>query len=123
MLTWNYRVFREEDGDYIIRSVTYDENGEIVGCTQDEVAPVGQSLKELAEDIKSFNDALKLPVLTLDDIPCKPKRKRERDRSKNLTIEQVRAELGLDKQSSNRRRAQWKNGNKCVLVAASRRKG
>ena len=31
MLTWNYRVFREEDGDYIIRSVTYDENDKIVG--------------------------------------------------------------------------------------------
>ncbi len=96
MLTWNYRVFREEDGDYIIRSVTYDENGAMVGCTENEVAPVGRSLKELAEDIKSFKEALALPVLTLADMPCAPKKTRKRDRSKNLSIEQVRATLGLE---------------------------
>ena len=122
MLTWNYRVFREEDGDYIIRSVTYDENDKIVGCTQDEVTPFGRSLEELTEDIKSFKDALKFPVLTLDDIPCEPKKERNRDRSKNLTTEQVRAELGLDKQSSNHQPAQPKDGKKKIVAASAKKK-
>lgn len=108
MLTWNYRVFREKDGDYVIRSVTYDENGEIVGCTQDEVAPVGRSIEELVQDIKSFQEALELPVLTVDEVPSNSKRKRTSDRSTNLTVDQVRAELGLDKKVKSHRQSQRK---------------
>ena len=40
MMTWNYRVFQEEDGEYVVREVFYDEGGLIVTCTADAVEPV-----------------------------------------------------------------------------------
>lgn len=110
MITWEYRVFREEDGDYIIREVFYDDDGCIAGCTQDAVEPVGRSLKALAEDIKSFKEALKLPVLTLADMPRPRKKKHRHDRSKNLTLEQVRVGLGLDKPPKRTSASKRKNG-------------
>ncbi len=95
MMTWSYRVFREENGDYIIREVFYDENGSILGCTEDAVEAFGCSLEELARNIEWFKEALGLPVLTLADVPCLSKDEGEEDRSKNISHEQLVAELGL----------------------------
>ena len=53
MMTWNYRVFLETNGDYIIREVLYDDDGGIIGCTEDAVEPKGRSLDDLAHDIHS----------------------------------------------------------------------
>lgn len=94
-MTWNYRVFREENGDYVIREVFYDEDGCILSCTEDAVAPFGGSPEELAKDIEWFKEALDLPVLTLADIPCRSKGEGRRDRSENISHEQLVAELGL----------------------------
>ncbi len=94
MITWNYRVFREDDGDYIIREVFYNANGAIVGCTQDAVEPTGRSLEALAEDIASFQAALTLPVLTLADIPSAPQEPpQRRDRATNRRIEDLLEEI------------------------------
>ena len=95
MMTWNYRVFREENGDFIIREVFYEEDSAILGSTQNAVEPLGRSLEELAESIKMFQEALTLPILTLADIPCQPRQKRKKDRSKHISHEQLKAELGL----------------------------
>ena len=100
MITWNYRVFREANGDYIIREVFYKEDGFIIGCTENPVEPWGQSLEELARDIASFKEALTLPVLTLADIPAnETKLERKRDRSNNISHDQLMAELGLNQPS------------------------
>jgi hypothetical protein len=48
MTTWNYRVFRGQKGEFVIREVFYDEVGAIIGCTADPVEPFGESLEELA---------------------------------------------------------------------------
>ena len=122
MITWEYRVFREDDGAYVIREVFYDDGGSVVGCTESAVEPMGESLKELAKDIDFFKGALKLPILTVADIPSRPRKTHNRDRSKNLTSEQVRAVLGLDKRSTNHQRAQRKNGEKKVMAAAGKKK-
>jgi hypothetical protein len=99
MITWNYRVFCEENGDFIIREVFYGEEGEILGCTENAVEPWGRSQDELARELEAFKEALSLPVLKLDDIPvCEPKR--ERDRASNLSHEQVLIELGLNETST-----------------------
>jgi hypothetical protein len=37
MIAWNYRVFQEANGDYIISEVFYAEDGSIVGCTENAV--------------------------------------------------------------------------------------
>jgi hypothetical protein len=46
MISWNYRVFQEADGDYVIREVFYTEDGEILGCTENPVEPFGRTLTE-----------------------------------------------------------------------------
>ena len=46
MITWNYRVFREDDGDYVIREVFYGEDGAVLGCTENAVEPYGSTLEE-----------------------------------------------------------------------------
>ena len=43
MITWNYRVFREDDGDYVIREVFYSEDGAILGCTEKRFAPANSA--------------------------------------------------------------------------------
>ncbi len=91
MITWDYRVFKEEEGDYIIREVFYDE-GQLIGCTEKEVEPMGNSLAELAEQIEAFRQALSLPVLTLRDIPLRPVKKKH---SPTISHQQVMVELGL----------------------------
>lgn len=94
-MNWNYRIFREETGDFIIREVFYDAEGTIIGCTENAVEPFGMSLEELARDIEWFKEALALPVLTLADIPCKPRKGRRHGRSRNISRTQLMAELGL----------------------------
>ena len=96
MITWNYRVFREENGDYVIREVIYDNDGLILGCTADPVEPNAQSLEDLTRELEWFQEALTLPVLTLADMPPAPSTPPVRDRSKNISFDQVLAELGLD---------------------------
>ncbi len=96
-MNWDYRVFREENGDYIIREVFCDADGSILGCTEDAVEPVGRSIDDLAKEIEWFKEALALPVLTLTDMPCPPTAKKvSSDRSKNLSRAQLMAELDLD---------------------------
>ncbi|MCA1991454.1 MAG: hypothetical protein LDL41_05320 [Coleofasciculus sp. S288] len=100
MIDWNYRVFQEANGDYIIREVFYAEDGSILGCTEKAVEPWGRSQEELARDIESFKEALTLPVLTLTDIPTgSTKQKRRQKRSKNISHEQLMTELGLSHSS------------------------
>ena len=98
MIQWNYRVFREPDGDYVIREVFYAEDGSIVGCGQNEALPTGRSLAELTEDIEALASALTKPVLTLADIP-KGDRTPSEQRSRHSTIshDRVLAELGLER--------------------------
>jgi|GEM_PF-505205 len=120
MMTWEYRVFRETDGAYVLREVFYNDNGTLMGCTENAVEPMGESLKELAADIEWFKDALKLPVLTLADMPRPTERKIKKDRSGNRTLEQVSAELGLGKSPANHQRAA-KNGKRVIPASSKQR--
>lgn len=95
MMTWNYRVFREDDGDYVIREVFYAEDGSIMTCTANPVEPFGSTLEELAEAIEDFKRALELPVLTLSDIPSSHPELERRRNGKGIPLEEVLAELGL----------------------------
>lgn len=44
-IKWNYRVFLEDNGDYIIREVFYEAGGAIAGCTENAVEPWGKAWK------------------------------------------------------------------------------
>jgi hypothetical protein len=94
VITWNYRVFREPEGDYVIREVFYADDGAIMGCTENPVEPFGRTLDELAQSLDDFKAALALPVLTLDDIPPAIEAPKPAH-SKTFSSAQVRAKLGL----------------------------
>lgn len=95
MITWNYRVFREDDGEYIIREVFYAEDGAILGCTANAVEPYGRTLDELAQMLADFQSALSLPVLTVDDVP-QPSTIPGGKRGAGISSEQLRIQLGLN---------------------------
>lgn len=99
MTTWNYRVFREEDGDYLIREVFYDNDGRILGCTEDAVTPFGQSIDELAQNIEWFKEALDLPVLTVAEVDVAIQEEIVRAASrprKTISHAELLVKLGLD---------------------------
>lgn len=96
MITWNYRVFREDDGDHIIREVFYDEHDAIVACTADAVEPLGRTFAELVDDVRAFQAALDLPVLTLDDVPVGSPVARPSDRRKNQTLDALLQTLAYE---------------------------
>jgi hypothetical protein len=105
MITWNYRVFREDNGDYVVREVFYAEDGSIIGCTENPVEPFGRTLEELAGSIVDFQAALSLPTLTVADIP-EPAMPRKRTRSgKTLSSAEIRSQLGLNGPSTLRKEA------------------
>ncbi len=100
---WNYRVFKEANGDFIIREVFYDQNGSILGCTENSVEPLGRSLEELSQDIQSLQAALSLPILTLDDIPIKKHEEQHQvEKTDNISQDQLMAELGMSSQVKNK---------------------
>jgi hypothetical protein len=94
MITWNYRVFQEPEGDFTIREVFYNEGGEITGCTANPVEPFGETLAELHQCLQDFQAALELPILTLADLPQCSEFPRSLS-SNSLSSEQVYEALGL----------------------------
>ena len=69
-MTWNYRVLQRTDektGEktYAIHEVYYDKTGKPEACTEDAVAPMGETPEELREDMEHYLVALKNPILVL----------------------------------------------------------
>jgi len=66
---WNHRVVARKVGEetyYGIHEVYYDSNGKPTVCTKDPVQPFGETLEELAIEIRYFAQALEKPVLDYD---------------------------------------------------------
>jgi hypothetical protein len=96
MITWNYRVFQEENGDFVIREVFYGEDGAILGCTANAVEPFGRTLEELTVSLADFQAALTLPVLRMTDMPQTGLPRKATPRERTLSSAEVRAKLGLN---------------------------
>lgn len=78
-MTWNYRVFRGADPDgsayYEFRETHYDDNNEVTGWAEGGAAPMGETFRELINDLAWVIAALNKPVL--DDktgLECEPAR-------------------------------------------------
>jgi hypothetical protein len=70
-VSWNHRVLRRKEGEgytYAIHEVYYDPDGNVAACTENPVAPYGESLDELIEDVESYRRALNLPVIDYDTV-------------------------------------------------------
>jgi len=90
-------VFRDSQGRYSIREVFYNrENRMIVDYSKAPVAVIGSSVEELIQLIQWFKEAFDLPVLSLEEVDAeiaKQPVQQQPDRSKNISLKQVLAEL------------------------------
>ncbi|NJL23125.1 MAG: hypothetical protein HC895_23550 [Leptolyngbyaceae cyanobacterium SM1_3_5] len=115
-MLWTYRVFRDSQERYSIREVFYDRNNTIINYSKTPVAVVGASIEELIQFVQWFKEAFDLPVLSLEEIDAQIAAKlwkqddtvsqardtvsgAPRDRSKNISLIQVIAELATDSDS------------------------
>ena len=71
-MSWNYRVVYDPNmaeveliGEYTIREVFYDENGEINFWSSEAAVPNGNSWEELQDEIAMYAEAYELPCLVL----------------------------------------------------------
>lgn len=71
-LTWNYRLFREENSDLVFREVFYDDNGEILTCSRDPIELWGESIDAITTLLEDLRAAITQPILTLADVPKHP---------------------------------------------------
>ena len=66
MTTWTYRVIRRKEGEYVSFGIheVYDYDDEYgEGWTMDQCHPLGESVDELADDLRMMLAALNKPVL------------------------------------------------------------
>ncbi|MFB2978046.1 hypothetical protein [Microseira sp. BLCC-F43] len=96
-MIWTYRVFRDSQGRYSIREVFYHrESRMIIDYSKAPVAVVGSSVEELMQLVQWFKEAFDLPVLSLEEVDAEMAKQpvqQQRDRSKNISLKQVLAEL------------------------------
>jgi len=75
---WNNRVMRrthsvDHDGKTIkedcfeIHEVYYDDNDDIEGFTEDAIAPCGETIEELRQELQRMLDCLDKPLLIYED--------------------------------------------------------
>jgi hypothetical protein len=72
-MSWNYRVVFDdvnaldnEIGEYTIREVFYDDDGEIDFWSDEAAVPNGNSYEELQDDMNLIMEAFELPCLVLE---------------------------------------------------------
>jgi hypothetical protein len=98
-MNWTYRVVRDNQGRYSIREVFYNRHNKIINYSKVPVAVAGASVQELMQQVQWFREAFDLPVLSLEEIDneisTQPESKKA-DRSKNISLQQVIAELSTD---------------------------
>jgi hypothetical protein len=70
-MTWDYRVIKQEHPTgttYAIYEVYYDDEGNILYISKDPENPQGETLTELKNDLKYMRQALKRPILDMDEV-------------------------------------------------------
>jgi hypothetical protein len=70
-MSWNYRVI-EDKGEFAIHEVYYNKDGEITNVTVEAIAPVGEKLAELRDEMKHYAEALRHRVLKMSKIKYAP---------------------------------------------------
>jgi len=98
-MTWTYRAVRDEIGRYSVREVFYERDGTLITYSKTPVAPVGSSADDLLHQMQSFRDAFDLPILSVADLEAaisKQAKKTQDKTGSNISLEQLKAELGLE---------------------------
>jgi len=66
-MIWNYRVI-ESKGVFHIHEVYYNGKGEITAMSEDPIAPAGETIEELKNALKYYQQAVKRPILKREEI-------------------------------------------------------
>ena len=66
--TWAYRIIRSESGTVGIHEVYFDIEGKPSSCSEERMAPTGDSIEELTKDMELMQLALTKPVLEMKDL-------------------------------------------------------
>lgn len=100
----SYRVFQEENGQYVFREVFTEHSGQIIAYSRNALTPVSGSLDELADEIAALQKALVQPVLTTAevDVEIAQREQPERQARRRTTHAELLAKLGLDKDEDER---------------------
>lgn len=100
----SYRVFQEENGQYVFREVFTEHNGRIIAYSRNALTPVSGSLDELADEIAALQRALVQPILTTAgvDVEIAQRDKPERQARKTISHAELLAKLGLDRDEDER---------------------
>lgn len=67
-MTWDYRVYCDQDGDHGLIEVYYSSDGAILSYSE-FINPIGSNIKELELDLENMARALNKPVLYYADMP------------------------------------------------------
>lgn len=70
-MVWDYRVIRQNHPTgttYAIYEVYYDDQGNILFIGKNPENPQGETLAELTNDLKCMRQALKRPLLDMDEV-------------------------------------------------------
>ena len=104
-MIWTYRVFRDREGRYSVREVFHEQDGRIIDYGKAPVVVVGASLEEVMQLVMWFKEAFDLPVLALEEVDAHisshPARVKS-DYERNISLQDVIAELSTQSESSNR---------------------
>lgn len=62
-MNWNFRVVQDKHGDFSIREVFYDDEGNVDLWAIYEMAPIGETLSALKADFEKMKEAFRQPAL------------------------------------------------------------
>lgn len=68
MTFWNYRLFKNSNGDFSVREVYYNEKNEVEFWVDRPCSPFGEDLEEITSDINKFSEALIRPILDENEL-------------------------------------------------------
>ena len=98
-MIWVYRVFRDQD-EYCVRVVLYERDGMLMGYHKDPAVPSGRTAEELVQDLESFREAFKLPILTIEELEDELSKPSEKPKTtQRKTIEEIESEMLLEDKS------------------------
>jgi hypothetical protein len=65
---WDYRVINNSlHAFYNIHEVYYDENGKVMGISENPVSPMSESISELIDILEQYKSAIEKPILFCDE--------------------------------------------------------
>ncbi len=70
-MSWNYRVVKrtyKEEVTYSIHEAYYNYTGNVDMISENPIAPIGETIEELEEDMKHYRAAMNKPVINYEDI-------------------------------------------------------